>query len=118
MRRGARRVQAFDAYLAARERLGVPAGAAIVFEDSPSGVAAAGAGGIECVMVPNPMTSLVNSNADLIVGSLTDVVLADLRPRPACDVGHGPAIRDVGGAAEAGMLITEGPARRTGANVV
>lgn len=73
-----------DLYLAALERLGVPAGAAIAFEDSPAGVAAARAAGIECVMVPNPMTSLASSvdgtDADLVVGSLADVVLADLRP--------------------------------------
>jgi HAD superfamily hydrolase (TIGR01509 family) len=72
-----------DPYLAALDRLGVTPRAAIAFEDSPSGVAAACAAGIECVMVPNPMTSLAGDTAaDRVVASLADVVLADLLARP------------------------------------
>jgi HAD superfamily hydrolase (TIGR01509 family) len=72
-----------DAYLAALEQLGVPAGAAIAFEDSPSGVAAARAAGVKCIVVPNPVTSMLDyDDADLIVGSLADVVLEELRPQP------------------------------------
>jgi HAD superfamily hydrolase (TIGR01509 family) len=72
-----------DAYLAALEQLGVPAGAAIAFEDSPSGIVAARAAGVECIMVPNPISSmLAYDDADLIVRSLADVVLEELRPEP------------------------------------
>jgi beta-phosphoglucomutase-like phosphatase (HAD superfamily) len=71
-----------DAYLAALNRLGVAAGAAIAFEDSPAGVAAARAAGVKCIGVPNPITSeLEHDDADLIVGSLADVVLAELHNR-------------------------------------
>jgi HAD superfamily hydrolase (TIGR01509 family) len=70
-------------YLAALDQLGVAARSAIAFEDSPSGVAAATAAGIECVMVPNAMTSLADpAAADLVVASLADIVLTDLIARP------------------------------------
>ena len=71
-----------DAYLAALEQLGVPPGAAIAFEDSPSGIAAARAAGVECVAVPNPMTTSLVHDAEIVFGSLADVVLEELRPQP------------------------------------
>lgn len=41
-----------DPFLEAARRLGVPAGDCLVFEDSPTGVEAAQAAGMECVFVP------------------------------------------------------------------
>ncbi|HEY6554439.1 MAG TPA: HAD-IA family hydrolase, partial [Vicinamibacteria bacterium] len=41
-----------DLFLLAAERLGVPPGACVVFEDSPNGMRAAAAAGMRCVAVP------------------------------------------------------------------
>ena len=41
-----------DPFLEAARRLGVPPGDCLVFEDSPTGVEAARAAGMECVFVP------------------------------------------------------------------
>jgi HAD superfamily hydrolase (TIGR01509 family) len=63
-------------YLEALELLGVPAGSAIAFEDSPNGVAAARAAGIYTIAVPNDVTGALDlSAADRIVGSLLEVDL-------------------------------------------
>jgi HAD superfamily hydrolase (TIGR01509 family) len=63
-------------YLEALELLGVGAGEAVAFEDSPNGVAAARAAGIFCVAVPNEVTGALDlSAADLVVPSLADVDL-------------------------------------------
>ena len=63
-------------YLEALERLGVRAGEAVAFEDSPNGAAAAVAAGILCVAVPNEVTSALDlSVADRVVASLADVEL-------------------------------------------
>ena len=43
-------------YLLALEKLGVGAGEAIAFEDSPNGILAAKRAGIFCVAIPNPLT--------------------------------------------------------------
>jgi HAD superfamily hydrolase (TIGR01509 family) len=45
-----------DLYLLALERLGVAAGEAIAFEDSPNGIRAAKRAGLYCVAVPNALT--------------------------------------------------------------
>jgi HAD superfamily hydrolase (TIGR01509 family) len=45
-----------ELYLAALAKLSVPPQRAIAFEDSPSGVRAAKAAGIKCVVVANPVT--------------------------------------------------------------
>lgn len=76
-----------DMYLAALDDLGVPAGAAIAFEDSPSGVAAARAAGIHCVAVPNEVTALLALEADVTVSSLAHVSLAELRATVPFDAG-------------------------------
>ena len=69
-------------YLEALERLGVPAGEAIAFEDSPNGVKAAKAAGIFTVAVPNAVTaSLGLDEADLVCPSLADLPLRDLLER-------------------------------------
>jgi HAD superfamily hydrolase (TIGR01509 family) len=66
-------------YLEALDTLGVAPEAAIAFEDSPNGVAAARAAGIFCVAVPNSVTAQLDlSAADLLVESLEAVPLADL----------------------------------------
>jgi HAD superfamily hydrolase (TIGR01509 family) len=66
-------------YLAALADLGVPAGAAVAFEDSPSGVRAAKAAGLRCVAVPNPVTtSLDLSAADLQLESFEQLSLAQV----------------------------------------
>jgi beta-phosphoglucomutase-like phosphatase (HAD superfamily) len=71
-----------DLYLDALERLGLQAGEAIAFEDSPNGVRAAKAAGIFCVAVPNPITAtLALDEADLVVESLEDIPLPELLER-------------------------------------
>jgi HAD superfamily hydrolase (TIGR01509 family) len=66
-------------YVGALERLGVTADEAIAFEDSPNGITAAKAAGIYCVAVPNPTTATLDvTHADLVLGSLEEVPLADL----------------------------------------
>jgi beta-phosphoglucomutase-like phosphatase (HAD superfamily) len=75
-----------DVYLAALDALGVPAGEAVAFEDSPIGVAAAKAAGLYCVAVPNEVTAgLAFPGADLLVPSLTALPLHDL----LAGAGHG-----------------------------
>jgi HAD superfamily hydrolase (TIGR01509 family) len=69
-------------YLEALELLELGAKEAIVFEDSPNGVAAARAAGIFVVAVPNNVTRDFGlEGADLIVDSLADLPPADLLAR-------------------------------------
>jgi HAD superfamily hydrolase (TIGR01509 family) len=69
-------------YLEALDRLGVTAGEAIAFEDSPNGITAAKAAGLYCIAVPNPTTaSLDVTHADLVLRSLEEVPLGDLLRR-------------------------------------
>ena len=63
-------------YLEALERLGVAAGEAIVFEDSPNGVRAAQAAGIFVVAIPNNVTR----DFDLDAADLKLESLAELPP--------------------------------------
>ncbi len=66
-------------YLATLDCLQVRAGEVVAIEDSGHGVAAAGAAGIRCVVVPTVMTLGADfSAADLVVESLAGVTLADL----------------------------------------
>jgi HAD superfamily hydrolase (TIGR01509 family) len=66
-------------YLEALDNLGVAPEAAIAFEDSPNGVAAARAAGIFCVAVPNSVTAQLDlSAADLLVESLEAITLREL----------------------------------------
>jgi HAD superfamily hydrolase (TIGR01509 family) len=68
-----------DLFLLAAERLGVPAEACVVFEDSPNGMRAARAAGMRCVAVPNALTrELVLPHPDIVVSSLAERPLADL----------------------------------------
>ncbi|MDP9491949.1 MAG: HAD-IA family hydrolase [Actinomycetota bacterium] len=69
-------------YLEALECLGVAAGEAIAFEDSPNGVKAAKAAGIFTVGIPNSVTaSLGLDAADLVVESLAELPLHELLER-------------------------------------
>ena len=66
-------------YLEALDNLGVAPEAAIAFEDSPNGVAAARAAEIFCVAVPNSVTAQLDlSEADLLVESLEAISLREL----------------------------------------
>lgn len=71
-----------DVYLEALRVLGVRAGEAVAFEDSTPGIAAAKAAGIFTVAVPNGLTARLDlSQADLRVGSLTEVTFAQINGR-------------------------------------
>jgi HAD superfamily hydrolase (TIGR01509 family) len=68
-----------DVFLVAAERLGAPPRRCVVLEDSPNGVAAARAAGMAVVAVPAGITATLRfPPADLVVGSLAEVTLADL----------------------------------------
>jgi HAD superfamily hydrolase (TIGR01509 family) len=69
-------------YRAALEALGVRARQAIALEDSSNGVLAAKRAGLYCVAVPNALTRELDlSRADLQLGSLAEMPLADLLAR-------------------------------------
>ena len=69
-------------YLEALDLLGVDADEAVVFEDSPNGVAAGKAAGVFVVGVPNDVTREVGLDAaDLVVDSLADLPPAELLQR-------------------------------------
>jgi HAD superfamily hydrolase (TIGR01509 family) len=71
-----------DLYLEALELLGVAAGEAVAFEDSPNGIRAARAAGIFCVGVPNEVTRTLGlEEADLLVDSLAELPPAKLLAR-------------------------------------
>jgi putative hydrolase of the HAD superfamily len=63
-------------YLLALDRLGLPAEAAVAFEDTAHGVAAAHAAGLRCVAVPNPHRDHASfAAADLLLASAADLSL-------------------------------------------
>jgi HAD superfamily hydrolase (TIGR01509 family) len=71
-----------DIYLKALEALGLDAGQALAFEDSPHGVRAARAAGICVVAVPNPTTfRLKLDEADLVIDSFAALPLEQLLQR-------------------------------------
>src|SRR5450759_5643963 len=68
-----------DLYLAVLECLGALASEAIAIEDSPNGVMAAKRAGMRCVAIPNSITARLDlGQANLLLGSLADVTLAEL----------------------------------------
>jgi putative hydrolase of the HAD superfamily len=69
-------------YLLALERLGVPAGRALAFEDTVHGVAAARAAGLRCVAIPHP-------NADPTAFTAADLVLTSAADRSLTEVLNG-----------------------------
>jgi HAD superfamily hydrolase (TIGR01509 family) len=73
-------------YLLALRSLNLQPEEAIVFEDSPNGVAAAKAAGIFVVAVPNPVTRRLSlDHADLKLDSLTDLSLGEIISRAGSD---------------------------------
>ena len=73
-----------DLYIAVLECLGVAASEAIAIEDSPNGVTAAKRAGLRCVAIPNPITAKLDlSGADVLLGSLAEITLADLLKKVA-----------------------------------
>ena len=68
-----------DLYISVLECLGVRASEAIAIEDSPNGVLAAKRAGLRCVAIPNSITAGLDlGQADLILGSLAELTLAEL----------------------------------------
>ena len=68
-----------DLYLAVLECVGVAGSEAIAIEDSPNGVLAAKRAGMRCVAVPNSITARLDlGQADVVLGSLAEVTLAEL----------------------------------------
>jgi HAD superfamily hydrolase (TIGR01509 family) len=68
-----------DIFLRTARRLGVAARRCVVLEDSAPGCRAARAAGMHCVAVPTEMTRSSDfSDADLVVGSLSELRLARL----------------------------------------
>ena len=66
-------------YRLALHRLGVAASAAVAFEDSPHGVAAAQAAGMRCVAIPNAYTPASRfAAADLVLPTAAGVSLAEV----------------------------------------
>lgn len=71
-----------DLFLRAAERLNVAPVDCVVFEDSLNGVIAAKAAGMRVVAVPNKVTMASNfAQADLVLKSLADITLEELRRR-------------------------------------
>ncbi len=75
-----------DIFLLAAADLGVDPARCVVVEDAPAGVQAAHAAGMQVVAVPDPaMDRLRFADAELIVGSLTELTPGDLGfVAPAC----------------------------------
>jgi len=68
-----------DLYLAVLECAGVAGSEAIAIEDSPNGVLAAKRAGMRCVAIPNSITARLDlGQADVVLGSLAEVTLAEL----------------------------------------
>jgi HAD superfamily hydrolase (TIGR01509 family) len=71
-----------DLYLAVLECLGVAAAEAFAIEDSPNGITAAKQAGLRCVAIPNTVTAGLDlTRADVLLGSLSEVTLAELLAR-------------------------------------
>jgi HAD superfamily hydrolase (TIGR01509 family) len=68
-----------DLYVAVLDCLAVAASDAFAIEDSPNGVMAAKRAGLRCVAIPNSITAKLDlSGADVVLGSLAEITLADL----------------------------------------
>ena len=69
-------------YRAVLDATGVRAADAVALEDSPNGVLAAKRAGLACVAVPNALTARLDlRHADLLLGSLAELPLAELLTR-------------------------------------
>lgn len=67
-----------DVFLLAAERLGMPPGNCVVFEDAVQGVEAARRGGMKCVGIDRHGDPGRLSGADRVVGDLSEVSVSDL----------------------------------------
>ena len=66
-----------DAYLAGIARTGVPVNECLAIEDTPRGLAAARAAGLDCWVIPTPLTAAADfTGATRIFASITDVAEA------------------------------------------
>ncbi len=71
-----------DLYVAVLDCVGVAPPEAIAIEDSPNGITAAKRAGVRCVAIPNTITARLDlTHADLVLGSLAEVTLAQLLER-------------------------------------
>jgi HAD superfamily hydrolase (TIGR01509 family) len=78
-----------DIFIKAIEALNIRPEEALVFEDSPNGVAAAKAAGIRVIAVPNPITAQLGIlGADLTLASLADLPLDELLLRFNISIRH------------------------------
>ena len=74
-----------DIFLLAAADAGVDAAQCVVVEDSPAGVAAAHAAGMQAIAVPDPhMDRARFPDPELIVGSLSEVTPADIGAASGC----------------------------------
>ena len=86
-----------DIYLKVLSVLRLPPHEVLVLEDSPNGVTAAHAAGLRAVGVPNPVTSLLEIDADLMLDSLNALPLDEILRRiekPARQDGVRRAVQD------------------------
>ena len=68
-----------ELFIAAKNKLGVEAHQALIFEDSPNGVLAAQRAGIRVVAIPNPITQAMTfSTPDLVLKEMSDIPLESL----------------------------------------
>jgi HAD superfamily hydrolase (TIGR01509 family) len=82
-------------YLEALDTLGVAADEAVIFEDSPNGIAAGKAAGVFVVAVPNAVTRDAGLEAaDLVVDSLAELPPAELLQRADARGGERTAEHD------------------------
>jgi beta-phosphoglucomutase-like phosphatase (HAD superfamily) len=65
-----------ELFLTAAQRVGLPPGRCVVFEDAPSGVQAARAAGARCIAVTNTVPAAELSTADVVCDSLERIDLA------------------------------------------
>lgn len=71
-----------ELFLAAAACMGVSPDEAVAIEDSPNGVTAAKRAGMKCVAIPNSITANLDlSQADLILGSLSELTVTQLLER-------------------------------------
>lgn len=70
-----------DIYLKVLSVLQLPPHEVLVLEDSPNGVTAAHAAGLRAVGVPNPVTSMLEIDADLMLDSLGALPLEEILRR-------------------------------------
>lgn len=85
-------------YRLALDRLGLPAAAAVAFEDTAHGVSAAVAAGLRCVAIPNRYAASARfTHADLVLPAATAATLPDVLTRLATRPAHASRSRQASG---------------------